>query len=565
MRDLKFTKPTSSPKHNSNAMGSQFAGIESEFTPILLKENLEKIFSVLPDAKAIEAQQRLLHGINDNVDLSRHIIKWADFDQSAQFKSAGIVDIAGTSFRLLKNKDVDSDIKYLIEQVYDGGPMVGSLKYYSEQNAIIWFVPNLEREKGEIPQAAFRGIFIPEQVVHEILVTFNPEASLTKAEKHLVFQLSAGLSLRDAANVDGLKIETKRSQLKSICSKMHLNGQSDLLRHILSQLTYFLSLTDVRNSAAAELSSFVSEFLAEDTRVIEQALSNGRTIRVLERGPADGKAILMLHGILWPLLLIGPSDYLRKLNIRMIMPIRLGYIDNGHTKNLNDKADLVTRSLQDIALFHREHLRRETPIVGVSFGGCVAINYAEMFPDLCDKIIVVGMHSSVKNRQNRKFLGKLFDGLKALSHQPGVFRDLAWQFKRYYADEKTVKPILEKMHAGCEMDLSLLGGKFDSLPFYKVFVALFQQSANGISDDFLLTVKDIGAVAERIDKQLLFIHGDQDPMSDIQQIYQYADRAQNAEIAVIEGGGHHLLRTHSYQIWTKILDFASEAFPISDQ
>ena len=121
------------------------------------------------------------------------------------------------------------------------------------------------------------------------------------------------------------------------------------------------------------------------------------------------------------------------------------------------------------------------------------------------------------------------------------------------------------MHAGCEMDLSLLGGKFDSLPFYKVFVALFQQSANGISDDFLLTVKDIGAVAERIDKQLLFIHGDQDPMSDIQQIYQYADRAQNAEIAVIEGGGHHLLRTHSYQVWTKILDFASEAFPISDQ
>ena len=94
-------------------MGSQFAGIESEFTPILLKENLEKIFSVLPDAKAIEAQQRLLHGINDNVDLSRHIIKWADFDQSAQFKGAGIVDIAGTSFRLLKNKDVDSDIKYL--------------------------------------------------------------------------------------------------------------------------------------------------------------------------------------------------------------------------------------------------------------------------------------------------------------------------------------------------------------------------------------------------------------------------------------------------------------------
>ena len=52
--------------------------------------------------------------------------------------------------------------------------MAGSLKYYAEQNAIIWFVPNLTREKGEIPQAAFRGIFIPEQVVHEILVTFNP-------------------------------------------------------------------------------------------------------------------------------------------------------------------------------------------------------------------------------------------------------------------------------------------------------------------------------------------------------------------------------------------------------
>jgi len=82
-----------------------------------------------------------------------------------------------------------------------------------------------------------------------------------------------------------------------------------------------LSLTDIQNNRSAELLNFAIKFLPSDTRIIEHSLSNDRVIRILERGPANGEPVIIIHGMLWPLMLNSPLTVLQEKNIRMIVPI----------------------------------------------------------------------------------------------------------------------------------------------------------------------------------------------------------------------------------------------------
>lgn len=537
---------------NKNVLFEENYDVEN--TPYSLLDSLEQVFSVLPEQQASEAQQLTLKKISGNNGIANSPLSWADFDESGRFKSGGVTDIAGSYFRRMKDVSQEPDIADLVKVVEEGGLKAGLMEYSPAKNAILWFVPSLMRSAAGLPESTYRGIFITEPIIHELLNIFNHEALISKAEKHLIFQLAAGMTLRSAADIDGLKIETKRTQLKSICSKLQCGGQNDLLRHILGQLVYFFSLTNVKNNRSASLSDFVDKFLFPDTRIVEQRLSNNRIMRVLERGPTNGKPLLIIHGMLWPLRLMGPAKLLKEKNIRMIVPIRSGYIEEKAYETSGNERDLVEQSIQDIALYQQECLDSKMTILGMSYGGAIALKYASQFPHLISKLFIVSFNPAVANAVNKNFLGKLFNGLRSLPNRSGIFRPLAWQFKKYYANEKTVNPILHKIHTGSQSDLDLISGKLGQAPLYPVFVRLFQNSILGISDDFQFVSSDIKALSKDVNIAVTFIHGSNDSMIDVNVVKKYVDNMQRANLKTIDKAGHHLFNTHEHQFWQIIDD-----------
>ena len=393
-----------------------------ENTPYSLLDSLQQVFSVLPEQQASEAQQLTFKKIKDSNPAKKNTLSWADFDESARFITGGVTDIAGSYFRRMKDASQEPNVARLVKVVEEGGLKAGLMEYVPTENAIFWLVPSLMRSAAGLPESTYRGMLISESLVHDLLNVFNHEALISKAEKHLIFQLSAGMSLRSAADVDGLKIETKRTQLKSICSKLQCSGQNDLLRHILGQFVYFFSLTNVENTRSASLSNFVDKFLFPDTRIVEQRLSNNRIMRVLERGPTNGKPVLIIHGMLWPLRFMGPAKLLKEKNIRMIVPIRSGYIEEKAYETSGNERGLVEQSIQDIALYQQECLDSKMTILGMSYGGAIALKYASQFPHLISKLFVVSFNPAVANAVNKNFLGKLFNGLRSLPNKSAIFR-----------------------------------------------------------------------------------------------------------------------------------------------
>lgn len=519
-------------------------------TPFPFSESLEQIFSILPKQQAAEARKKALRNYVGKEDALSIEIKWADFTDKGDFKSGGASDIAGFSIRYISNQSADLDIARLTDIAKNDDIKAGLMEYCVSENAIIWFLPNLPKSDTGLPKLSLRGLFIPEVIVHEILDIFNDGAFLTSAEKHLVFQLSAGLSLRVAAETDGVAFETKRAQLKAASSKLQCSGQPDLLRHVLGQMTYLLSLCDVQSDHSGEIESFARNFLPIDIKIIVQRLSNGHSIRILERGPANGTPVLVIHGMLWPLLLLGSSDVLKEKNIRMIVPLRSGYLDKYAAEDIYGKSDMVDRSLQDIALYQAECLDNKMPVIGHSYGGILAMEYARLFPDMVSKLVIVAVHSVERTPVNNNFIGKLFGGLQSLSNKPGIFRYLTWQFKKYYADEKTVKPILQKMFQSSTTDSDLIEGKNGTDPIYPWFVELYQKSIPGIADDFKFAIGSPEKILRQVNADCLFLHGGDDPLFEVKIVKRYAATKNNVRVQTIGNAGHHLFNTHADQIWT---------------
>lgn len=535
--------------HYSDEWPSTNTSTPTNRNRLAFSDSLEQIFSILPEQEALAARQTALQNYIAADNGIGAGIAWADFTENGQFKSGGVVDIAGSSIRIAKRTSDYQEIARLAEIAKDDGCKAGQIEYCVVENSIIWFLPNLTKSLEGVSERSLRGLLIPEVIVHEILDIFNAGALLTTAEKHLVFQLTAGLSLRTAADVDCLAFETKRAQLKTSCSKLQCGGQPDLLRQVLGQMTYLLRLCDIEGDRSAEIERFSHQYLGPDTRIVIQRLSNGRSIRILERGPGNGRPILVIHGMLWPLLFMGPADILKRKHVRFIVPLRSGYLDRQAGEDIYGKADMVALSLEDIARYQRECFGSDLPVIGNSYGGVLAIEYARLFPDLVSTLFVVAITSVEPTSANGGFVGRLFGGLQSLSNRPGIFRYVAWQFRKYYADEKTVKPILRKMFAGSKSDFALIDGRNEIAPIYPWFVKLYQKSIPGIADDFEFVLGNPREVLKGIKSDIVFIHGSEDPMVETQIVEEYAAIAERARVETIDGAGHHLFNTHTDELW----------------
>lgn len=514
-----------------------------------LKDDLEDVFSILPEDQAEEARLKTLQNFMDNRDLFKNELKWANFDQAGMFCGAGASDIGGFSSRVITQPDDDPQIQRLVELASEGGAIAGLMEHSPTQNCIYWFLPTFETGAPSAHSAMTRGLVVPEILFQEVLDLFNAGRNITQAERHLAFQITAGQSLRDAATSDGLAFETKRAQLKSLCAKMQCSGQNNLLRLIMGQMTYLLSISGAKHSHSQDLQNFASAYLNAETRMVLQRLPNERSIQILEIGPVGGQPVLLIHGMLWPLIFTADSQALNALNVRLIMPLRAGYLGQFTSNEIYGRRDMTAESLEDIADFHRLFLGEAVPVVGHSYGGALAIRYAHENPDLISKLFVVSIYTGEQNGPAEGFMARFFGGLRSLSNQKGMFRYLTWQFKKYYADEKIVTRVLRNMFASSRHDSDALEGKSSGQSAFPWFVEMYQKSIPGIADDFEFVMGDWEDNLERLEREVSFIHGEDDPIVPASAVQGYLAKSVQGSLTILPDAGHHIPSTHSDALW----------------
>jgi len=208
--------------------------------------------------------------------------------------------------------------------------------------------------------------------------------SLTKAELTIASQVLCGMTVQAAAKSDNLSVETKRSQTKSIMSKLEAARQIDVVRILLPEL---LLLTDVRNWDHGHqrlFNQYVNSYLPDRVRCQRIVDRAGRQVRIVDFGPQRGKPVIILHSMIFPDITDADIDFAHDNNLRLIWPVRPGLLE---TTPAPKSVEHYSREVfEGIELAWEQLCGEPVPVIAMVSSAWHATEFAERHPDKVEQI-----------------------------------------------------------------------------------------------------------------------------------------------------------------------------------
>lgn len=513
---------------------------------------LEEIFSLVPSEEAIASSKEVVSRyFRDNAKIGSNIV-WADFESDGDFVRGGISNINSMSSRLILD-ETETGIADILEDADANGLNAGRLTSASDDRGFYWCIPYTPPASMKFPRSLLRVIFVTEELFFEILQLFNQDAGLTPAERRMVYQLVLGLKPNEAAEQDNVSVETKRSQLKKATAKLGGAGQVELIRLLMGQMIHILYLCEAESYNVQTTEDFASKFFGSSVKLSVQRLSNGRLMRFWELGPAAGTPVLLLHAYLFPVILLNSVQELERHNIRLIAPIRSGYLDNQECHQAYFEGNLTEQVTEDLISFVRQACPTPIPVIGQSTGGLYAMLMAQTHRDLFTQIVIVAIN--LMKPKSQSYASNFFGGIRKLAGKSEIYESVVQQFhKTAFSSKRTTKFLLRKLFAGCKPDLEVLDGVVGSGPSYEWFSELHSSSSLGVANDIQLIsqpqVKMLGNIPD--DLPIHFIHGSEDPFTRQEHLKGLIAGHPNAELTIFSDAGNLLVASHARQLWSEI-------------
>ncbi|GAB4541188.1 MAG: hypothetical protein Tsb0019_40990 [Roseibium sp.] len=523
-----------------------------------IERGLAQVYSILPEDRIAGAIDATLERLKTDASLARAILKWADFDETGRFLRGGVSDLTDYVVRIVSRPADDSDLAAMAQEAADGAAEPGRLICSPDRERFTLFLPDTISTAETRPKPIVRGFLIDMAVFTRIHLAFQSGSQLTEAERRVAFQLLAGLSLREAATLDGVGIETKRAQIKNATAKLQCSGQIDLVRLLMGQLSIVLALADDETRYTAFAESFMAGHLGDDVRLTVERLPNGHVLRCVEAGPADGHPVVVLHGMMFGMLLSGVRKNLETTGLRLLMPLRHGYLDMRPILDFRATSRLIAESQKDLTQFIERRGLAPATLLGHSLGAALAMQFAEQNPKLVGRLVLLTANTAGSDETRGSYTDMLYGGYKALGESMSLSRAVTFEFSRHYPDAQVARAILDRMFADSAADIAAMAGVGAAAPVLDWFPDLYRSSVSGISEDYdfvmnMRAPKALPAIA------CLFIHGTDDPLTPIGEIERLVRETPSASLRAIQGAGHFAAASHADEVWSSIAEFVSAA------
>ena len=528
---------------------------------MIAHKDVETVFSLLEDQDALRARTSFLTRMDRAVPTLSDPVKWIDFNASGGFVRAGISTDPEAGATLLRDPNEDADIARLFQATKHGAIKPGEIKRFADSDSFAWAVPPAHPTTAGAHEVNIRVLYLSYNLVSDVLDIFNYRVALTGAERRVVNQVLAGLSLREAATQDAVSFETKRSQMKAVCLKLDCRSQNDVIRLVLGQLVHLLRFSAVESDQTLVAEDFVADFCPSGAQLRVHRLGDDRLLRVIECGPSRGQPVVLFHSMMFALVLNRAAPELWRHDIRLIMPIRPGYLDSVGAEAPFDPK-LVDRFARDMADYVQTALPGPARIIGHSFGTTVALRFAALYPERVRAICLISHLIRQGPRQTRSLYARFAESLARLAVSPRVFRGLAKEFRNRYASPSSFRKALRKVFRHSPADLRALEGTATESPLFAAINASFQSSYAGVADDFFafydrMCVDALGDVTHPIQ----FIHGTEDHAFSLAEVERLARSDYGDRVCRIVGAGQLSHGSHAAEVWHQVANWFSECSP----
>lgn len=518
-----------------------------------LFDHVSQLFSVLPAKEAETAARETLRMFRLRNSATAPELKWADLDTGGGFLRGGISTLSNLQVHLLHDPASDPDIADLAAKAKSGSVDPGRVMRAAKPDRFYWFLPFGGSSISSIPAQQIKGLVVTDQLFDEVISQFNVERGLTNAEIRVMFQLVAGLSLREAAGIDGTSVETKRSQAKSSVSKMSCTGQIDMIRMLTGQLVQLLSIADAEVDTTLVMERFFAQHFPGTGDLRIQRFSDGRQQPYLSVGPETGRPLVLIHGMMFPTIFHDLPDHLERTKLRLLIPIRQGFLQSFSMSSHTAEHDLLRHTLRDVGDLIAAVFGEPVPVIGHSLGSGLALQLASARPEAIKSLILISaMNLNSGGGVPKAIASHFFQGMRRLGEHPGLSRLVTWQFRRFHANEALSQRILARLFSSCPADIGILEGRRGRQPMASWFTELYQSSVTGIAEDLSFTLENEAALDVPPDIRVTFMHGGNDPITELAEVRGFADRLSGADVVEFPDAGHFLMGSHPDPSWSAI-------------
>lgn len=515
-------------------------------------EDIHSVYSLLEDEDAAKAFDETLRRIVDANSDDSPLVKWAEFEIGGRFVRGGSTTLHGLAKTSILAPGNDPDVQALSQAVAEHGLEAGRVIAAGDNQSFYWVLPHKTAPVDEQPREQLIAIAVTEPLFDQVLQHFNAGRGLTAAERRVAYQIAAGLSLREAAALDEVGFETKRTHVKSLSGKMQCGGQTDLVRLMLGQLFYVMSATQADTWFAGETERFVSRYLADDVRLNVRRLPSGRLIRTLECGPIEGTPVFMIHGMMFPTILFDIGRHLKEASVRFIVPIRRGYLERLALDVSGAGEDLIDHTWQDLAQLIESDCEGPAPVLGQSYGGVIALRFAAHYPRHVSDLMLLSTNLARPKLSDAEFAGRFYGSLRRLSRNRAYAQMITLQFAPHYAEETSSRTALRRLFAGCAADLEVLDGIDGKPPTYGWFGDLHGCSLAGVAEDFRFTMDDWDEEVRRIQAPFRFLHGADDPLTRPDELRKFLEMNPRGSLETLPHGGHFMASSQARNVWQAV-------------
>ncbi|MAY60595.1 MAG: hypothetical protein CML29_00125 [Rhizobiales bacterium] len=515
-------------------------------------DTLDAVFSLLSSRNAERAKREIRERLQAIPDVDSFYIHWAEFELSGKFIRGGISDFSEQSTVVVTNSQSDRDIDLLARRARSGAITAGLIEWDEERRALVWFAPYRHFEPGDKMSIRLRGMVITNLLFSEIVDMFNTGSNLTTAEKRALLQLVGGLELREAARIDGVTYETKRSLIKVCCEKLGCSGQKDLVRQIVGQLTHLLSVSGTHLEHGDPAIVFAEDYLNNDMTLIIRRHRSGANMRYFVGGPKDGRPVVLVHGMMFPVILRGVAEYLDRHNIRLYVPLRPGYLEEQPLALLMSDEDIVERGLYEIIQMIEEEGIGPVTLMGNSLGSPIATGYALGSSQRHFSSLVLLSTNLARPGTDPDENSAFYKGMHDLKSDSVLFKLIYLEYRKFYSNSDVCRDILRNHFRNSNVDIDVMEGVHYGRNVYDMFASTYRSSFFGISEDFRHVMSRPNADTRGLPIPLSIIHGDQDPLTGFDEVVKTFPSPKPGLKCIIPGGGHFAATSHGDRTWAAV-------------
>jgi pimeloyl-ACP methyl ester carboxylesterase len=243
----------------------------------------------------------------------------------------------------------------------------------------------------------------------------------------------------------------------------------------------------------------------------------------------DGPPLVLVPGLAGGYALLGPLARLLATRFRVISYQLRGEDDCFALRQRFDLADLI----DDLAEFLDWH-RFESPLLmGVSFGGVLALEFAARYPHRLQQLIVQGVGARYENGLLPRLAGAVLSRFPLPSDNPFINQF----FNLLFGGKQKPGPLFEFVTRQCwQTDQSVMAYRLRLLQEY-----------------------DIGPRLERIRVPALVLAGQRDLLVSEGSLKDLGEGLPNAEVCTLAGCGHLAFVTHPQRVAAEVRRFVDTA------